>query len=292
MELLKKCLELTPIQGGKYGPYYKREDLFSPFEDSPINGTKLRQLIYLFYKYTKEKNRVVSAASVKSPQLPMVARVSKEFDLPCELFIGSSNFETAVKNNPMVALAVKYGANLNRSRCAFNSALQHAGKAFAKEDDYFLEYGISTTKKEQWKDFYSFGGKQVENIPDSVTTITMTAGSCNSVTSLLVGLQNQGRLSNFKYELVGVGPSKMKLLKERFEYVTSIELPIDLITFHDCHQKKLFTYHDRIPFSLDGIVFHPTYEGKMMWYLRKFKPDLLRDETNLIWIVGSEPNVQ
>lgn len=302
MDLFKEAAKLTPIQKGK-GCYYKRDDLFTPFDDSPINGSKLRMCIWLMNNLARDARRVVSAASVKSPQLPMVTRVGMAFGKEVHLFIGSSNMAKADRN-PMVKLAMDYGAEMHQSKCGFNSALQHAGKAFVEEGDFFLEYGISTTDEALWKEFYTFGGSQTKNIPEDITKITITAGSCNSVLSVLVGLHNQGRLHDHVYNLIGVGPIKLKLVQERFEHITGEPLPMNLIDYHniwisgdkgvtaDITSGGLaFTYDKRVKCTYDGIEFHPNYEAKMITWLQAQRPDLLDDETNLIWIVGSEPKI-
>ena len=283
--LYEKCLSPTPVHQSSIGVRFKREDLFKPFEDSPVNGTKLRQCIWLVKNLSAGKKRVVSAASVRSPQLAMAAKVSKEFGKECVLFVGSSNLEAA-KKNPMVKLADEYGAHFNQAPCPFNSALQKTARDFVQEGDYFLEYGISTTQPDHWKDFYSFGGLATANIPQDIEKIIIPAGSCNSVLSLLIGLYNSDRLFDFEYHLVGVGPSKYQMLMERFEHVTQTPLPEDKITYDDLH--GVYQYSDSVPFSLEGINFHPTYEGKVMTHLFNNRRDFLHNDKNLFWIVGGE----
>lgn len=303
IDLFKKAGELTPVVQGKGGCYYKRDDLFSPFPDSPINGSKLRMCIWLMSNLGGNAHRVVSAASVKSPQLPMVAKVGKEFGKDVHLFIGSSNMEKADRN-PMVALAKQYGATFHQSRCAFNSALQYAGKKFVEEQDFFLEYGISTTNPDNWKQFYSFGGKQTENIPEDITKITITAGSCNSALSLFTGLYNQGRINDHVYNLFGIGPTKFKMVQERYKHITGEDLPVDKIDYHNIfveeHGKSpvhetahglCYTYAQRLKCVHDDIEFHPNYEAKMITWMQEKRPELLTDPTNLVWIVGSEPKL-
>ncbi len=291
IDLYKKCYELTPITRNE-GCYYKGEDLFRPFEDSPINGTKLRQCIWLIKNLTMTKTGVISAASVRSPQLPMVARVAKAFGKTCRLVIGSSNLETAKRENKMVALADTYGVEWIQSKCAYNSALQAAAKKSKFNNEFMLEYGISTTHPDFWLEFYSFGGRQVKNIPQEVNTIIMTAGSCNSILSVMIGLWNERRLHKFKFKLIGVGPSKYQMLKARFEYATKDSLPEDQIEYIGLHEMKVYKYEDKQPFEYDGITFHPTYEGKMMKWLSDNRPELLASRNNLIWIVGSEPCIR
>lgn len=287
--LLDKCMEMTPVHQGKNkGCWYKRDDLFRPFEDSPINGTKLRQCFWLMNNLSVGYDTVVSASSVKSPQLPLVTKVAKAFDKEVIFFIGSQNMKKTAEKNPMVRMAVEYGAELRQAPCAYNSALQKTARDYADEIGAFLlEYGISTTDPKNWYNFYTFGGHQTRSIPKQIKSITMTAGSCNSALSVLIGLFNQTRLLDFKFNLVGIGPSKFKLLQERFEHATGMQLPVNNFVYYDIHD-KLYTYDQRVNFNYDGINFHPRYEAKMMTFLHKTKPHLLQDNTNLIWIVGSE----
>jgi adenylate kinase family enzyme len=63
-------LDLTPVENIG-GMWWKREDKFAPIGYGNINGSKLRQLIWLFSQ--KRYPGVVSGAVTGSPQLPMVA---------------------------------------------------------------------------------------------------------------------------------------------------------------------------------------------------------------------------
>jgi len=61
-------MDLTPVE--KRGDYYfKRDDLYQPFDFSRVNGSKLRQCQLLIKKNIDiAKNGVITGTSVLSPQ--------------------------------------------------------------------------------------------------------------------------------------------------------------------------------------------------------------------------------
>lgn len=84
--------ELTPVQ--KVGRlYFKRDDHFAPLGYGGINGSKLRQAIWLVKNYIDGggSKTIYSGASVKSPQLPMTSAVATHFGLKSKHVIGATN---------------------------------------------------------------------------------------------------------------------------------------------------------------------------------------------------------
>src|SRR3990167_6033243 len=79
---------LTPVEEHE-GVYFKRDDYFAPLGYGGINGSKLRQCIYLI---NQARNLgaagILSAASVRSPQLSMSTAVAKPYGLPAVQIIG------------------------------------------------------------------------------------------------------------------------------------------------------------------------------------------------------------
>jgi hypothetical protein len=80
-------LHLTPVENiGDI--WWKREDEFAPLGRGNINGSKLRQLIWLFSQ--SRLPGVISGAVTGSPQLPMTAACAKHWGMPCVQFTGGS----------------------------------------------------------------------------------------------------------------------------------------------------------------------------------------------------------
>ena len=90
---------------------------------------------------------------------------------------------------------------------------------------YFLEYGITLglhhTAQEIY-DFHKIGAEQVKNIPDEVTDLVIGAGSCNSSTSVLLGLALYPKKNLKRIHLVELGLSKLGYLTSRLEKMNEV----------------------------------------------------------------------
>ena len=95
---------LTPVD--EYNNIlFKREDLYKPY-DNFISGGKIRQCRDLVEKnldYIKEEcdSTISTAASIISPQSPIVSRVAKEFNLKSIIGFGNTTLEKALKHKAM-----------------------------------------------------------------------------------------------------------------------------------------------------------------------------------------------
>src|SRR5215813_14561225 len=116
--------DLTPVE--RHGMlYFKREDKFCPLGYGGINGSKLRQLIWLVSRYAAKPGAVglISGASVKSPQLSMGTAVACHYDLQSIHVIGATKRDTACKHEN-VAIAAWLGARFHISPVAYNPFIQ------------------------------------------------------------------------------------------------------------------------------------------------------------------------
>ena len=102
---------LTPVE--KVGKtYFKREDKFAPLGYGGINGSKLRQCIWLVDEYVKNSENpvgIISGTSVKSPQLPMGSAVAEHYNLNSIHVIGATKSSIAHKHEN-VAMATWFKA--------------------------------------------------------------------------------------------------------------------------------------------------------------------------------------
>lgn len=313
---------LTPVEAGPSGLLYKREDKFAPLGYGGINGAKLRQLIHLVARQTARHpgtRGIMTAASVLSPQVSMAALVGAHFGLPVSVVLGATRPDTAVKHEN-VAIATRAGAQFIYTPVGFNPALQRACtlelQRFRYRDYYRLCYGITTpddAADREVEAFHRVGAAQAANIPDGVRTLVMTAGSCNSVTSVLYGIARHQPAGLRRVFLTGIGPTRLDWLWRRLgqiERATGTEIrslftrrylhhpdksggngPI-LLEHHDLHATGWVTYQDKKRWTQDGIDFHPTYEGKAMTYLAERSPGWWEKPKGdvLFWIVGSAPS--
>lgn len=297
---------LTPITAGER-VLYKREDAFAPLGYGGINGSKLRQLIYLVDRYRDGNDGagegIITGASVLSPQVSMSALVARHFRLPITIVLGGTTPASSLRHEN-VAIAAEAGADFAYVPVGYNPALQRGVVELAKRPFhagwYRLHYGITTPDRadpEEVEAFHAVGAPQVRNIGADVRTLVMTAGSCNSCVSVLYGLALWPPPNLERVVLIGVGPSRVQWMEDRLRAIeTAIgedvlgRFPIER---HDLHTSKFAAYGDRMPWLQDGIDFHPTYEGKMMTWLDLHRAELpwWRDAAGdvLVWIVGSRP---
>lgn len=288
--------EYTPVEN-RNGRYYKREDLYRS-EAYGVNGAKFRACRYLIDRAVENGAvEIVSASSVLSPQAAMAAVVAEENGVEATIVLGATRPDSATKHQS-VKTAVLAGAELNTdTRIAFNPPLQRAGKALAAERPgaWQLPYGITTPDDAPWEDvadFLNVGAPQVDNLPDSIETLVIPFGSGNTAAGVLYGLLTRSVPNKLRrVVLVGVGPDRMKWLRERLAYVgTDLEqlgaegIELEHISLHG----TFASYGDKMPETADGIVMHPTYEGKVVRYLDIFEPEwwTRRDGSTCFWIVG------
>lgn len=318
----------TPIE--KIGSiYFKREDKFAPLGYGGINGSKLRQCIWLIHEYTQNSQRplgIISGTSVKSPQLPMGSAVAEHYGLRSIHIIGATNPQSAIKH-PNVELATWFGALFNtQTKVGYNPVLQRTVQKYLKEDkklkDYFyLEYGITLDHKshpgERVENFHRIGAEQLRVFPDDVENLIIPAGSCNSTVSILYGIAKYKPKNLKNIYLIGIGPNRIKFTEERLKIIqeqSGIDTNIFARNFlhnpeeekfynqqnphadykynlfhFDLHTTKYVNYQDEVKMSYEGLDFHPTYESKVVKYTKEFLPSLWEGNT-LFWIVGSKPS--
>lgn len=284
--------ELTPFENRK-GLWVKREDVYAPLGVGGPSGSKLRQLIWQMNRQRAGKTHVLSGASIQSPQLLMSAIVGAHFGLPTRLVVYSKPETVLRHTSPHIAAG--FGAVFEFVRGPYNPIIQRRVRELKREDSLMVEYGITvdhtTQPAEEVLKFHEVGAHQVSNLPDSVRTLYMPAGSCNSLTSVLLGLsRNRKNLSELR--TIGIGPDKRAWMRER---LAIMGVDVDRLPFkwshHSLHDSGYSKYSDHFNGeAIDGIPLHPVYEGKVWRYLRQHA-QLQMDDTEAFWIVGAAPNV-
>lgn len=299
-------LDVSPVEEVA-GLVFKREDKYAPLGEGSINGSKLRQLIWLVHQYKQRggSQGLISGASTTSPQLSMGSTVANHYGLPSTHVVGLNQFMNtkAVRAKPEVQMATLMGAEFIIHHAARNNIVQSVVRELLKQPEYrgyfHLEYGVSI---DHWKHpareveaFHRVGAEQVQNIPECDSLI-IPAGSCNSLVSILYGLAiYQPKVR--KLVLVEIGPSKRQWVQERAMAIQAInptQSPMKAlggslypVEYHDLHNSGYVKYEDRKKYQHGSIEFHPHYEGKLMTYLAERRPDLLAID-NVIWIIAGE----
>jgi hypothetical protein len=267
---------------------YKREDLCTL--PAGVNGAKLRACDHLIRQGAAAgATRVISAASVLSPQNAMASVLAQRYGLRCTVVLGGTTPRSALQHKS-VRMAVDHGAELDCIRVGYNPALQKraADLSGADPQSYWLQYGITTApgaSARELRAFHQIAADQVTNLPDTIKTLIVPFGSGNTAAGVLLGLNQHRPPALERIVLVGIGPNRQRWLRDRFEYM-GVSLP--RYRHLDLHGSGYASYSDKMPGSADGIVLHPTYEGKVVRYLNEKAPEwwVRRDGTTCLWIVG------
>jgi 1-aminocyclopropane-1-carboxylate deaminase/D-cysteine desulfhydrase-like pyridoxal-dependent ACC family enzyme len=281
---------LTPVED-RGGRWYKREDLHLGAHG--VNGAKLRACQHLIGEAQRAGHtRVVTAASVLSPQSPMAAVVSREHGMRCTVINAAGSPATFARHQTMM-IAAENGADFLSVPVGFNPYLQQRARQLADETGaYLLRYGITpdpAADRATLSRFHATGGNQVANLPPGVRTLVLPFGSGNSAAGVLFGLARHPAQAKrlHRVVLMGIGPNRQEWLRTRLADlgVDRYPCPVEHV---DLHGTGFARYQDKMPETRDGIRFHPTYEGKIVRYLDRAAPRWwqARDGSTILWIVG------
>jgi hypothetical protein len=306
--------DLTPVE--KIGDiYFKREDKFAPLGFGSINGSKLRQCIWLVHEWIRTKNirGVVSGSVVGSPQHPFISSICKHYGIGCLIVTGSKNYKSHIN----MQLAEDMGAQFHVTNIGYARALQSKSFKLAKllPNHEVLETNITVDERlntpERIEAFHKVGSYQVNNIPEHIENLIIPCGSCNSVTSILYGIALNKPKNLKRILLMGIGnngsyhpdyiPRRLKIiskvinenLNDKFNYTfldNQNKDGIEVIRY-DLNGSGFCSYDMWMPFNYSGIELHPRYEGKVFNFMKAkepfFKPYM--NEKTLFWVVGNEP---
>lgn len=282
---------LTPWEQHE-GVWFKMESKYAPLGYGGPNGAKLRQLQHLFMRYRGSATHVVTGASVLSPQHSMTAILASYYGLPSRHIVGATN-EVSMMAHTNLRVAKGFGARFEIIKVAYNPMLQRKVAELTLDSSFVVPYGITRDHKacpsEEIYDFHMVGARQVENMPDSVKTLIVPSGSCNTLTSIVLGLSRDSKNLDTLYS-VGIGPDRRAWTRERLRVlgVDPDRLPFRWVE-KSLHEEGV-KYSDSVKETFAGIVMHPNYEGKVVRHLRQ-AGGLDAGLGTAFWIVGSAPNL-
>ena len=278
---------LTPVEEYN-GIYFKRDDLYAPYGENFITGGKIRQCRHLvesnLEQIHKEFNSTITtAASIHSPQNPIVARVAKEFNLKCLIGIGGTTVEKA-KQRKGIELCLDLGAEVKilSEHYAFNNVLySRLGKLCDENPMFKILFGYSMkTHKDSIVDTIA---DQVQNVDcDSLYVIV---GSGVTLNGILEGVMKY----NKKFQIIGLQPFGHDRRKTMHPFPELWELTENggIYTKIRSHRYKYITgkypynalLKKNVGFDLDMI-----YESKGFEMMEKIiKPN----EKSCYWVVGN-----
>lgn len=275
--------KLTPVENHD-GMYFKRDDLFKPFQDIPLSGGKVRQclsLLALKYDYIKENcnNSVVTGTGMTSPQGIIVTKCANYFEMKSCIFIGNTKPESIRKNTLMMNVLYQGGRLNYDSKQGFEVALNATIKR-TQPEAYHIKFGINA--QEAPEAIIGSTSNQVQNIPDELDYIIVPCGSCIMLSGILLGIKKYGkRVKNIVgiqiagYDRTG---TIQNLIKE--------DLPYNLLLSKD------YPYSRKVKRVVDGILLDPLYEAKAYDYMMKYMLNDINKKKVLFWIVGDSNPVR
>jgi len=186
--------ELTPVEQHD-GTYYKRDDLFVPFDDVPLSGGKVRQAIKLLGPSADDIRRrlngvVLTATGVHSPQGLIIARVAYEYGLRTVLFIGATTQRGALDRHRMLRTALRFNTTLDCSaRVAYETSLTAAIASWQRCHGaaYHVKFGINL--RDHSAAILGSTSQQARNIPREVETVVVPVGAGITAAGILLGVR-------------------------------------------------------------------------------------------------------
>lgn len=284
--------ELTPVELHN-GIYYKRDDLFQPYDDIPINGGKVRQCIALVENNLEHikrdcNNTIATASSIESPQGIIIARVAKEYGLKSILAVGGGiDADKLVAKHKLVKACKDVGCEIRAvNKLGYNSVLYSKLQEMQKTEKFFIAlFGINVDSN-----FDSILGttiKQVDNLPlDKLSTIVVPVGSALMYSAILIGLQEKGWLKEKGNRCIGIQIANTGR-KDTIDSVLAKRFFMQRIKY-DFVLDPTYKYHTYVKQNINGtnIALDPIYEAKAHEYA--IKNGMLKDDdTCLYWVVGN-----
>lgn len=289
----KNVNDITPVE--EYdGVYYKRDDLYRPFDPEPLNGGKVRQCITLIQsnleKIKNEHNSTVATVtSINSPQGIIIARVCKMFDLKCIIGVGGQG----INNNIICEKIREYGAEIiTLSRMAYDNVLYSKLMEIHKTRPFFvIKFGINVSESSEIRDYIA---NQVINIPDELENLVIPTGSGICAGAILYGIKKFGKKVKNVWVIQIAGYDRTATINKISGGVPYIYFPYNKFPYSK--KLKIFITSD---FQLDTV-----YEAKgYHWMINSPHPDevykfgkLTKPETDrievgykktLFWCVGN-----
>jgi 1-aminocyclopropane-1-carboxylate deaminase/D-cysteine desulfhydrase-like pyridoxal-dependent ACC family enzyme len=279
--------ELTPVELHD-GRWYKRDDLFAPFDDVPLSGGKVRQAMLLLGAKRDEIVRdyggvVLTATGVHSPQGLIIARVARHFDLDCVVFVGATTIASALTRHSMLRRATMCGATIDASaRMAYEPALAAAAERWRDAHDgagYIVRFGINLDDAPAA--IIESTALQVRNVPDDVETIVVPVGAGITAGGVILGARAVQAIDDRTLDVVCVQISGYDRRK-------TIERIVDGLPYA-WHVIEDVPYATHAHCVVDGVKLDPIYEAKAHDWLVGGPYD---DASTCFWIVGDSTAVR
>jgi 1-aminocyclopropane-1-carboxylate deaminase/D-cysteine desulfhydrase-like pyridoxal-dependent ACC family enzyme len=281
-----KYHELTPVE--KHGGFFfKRDDLYKPFEDFDITGGKTRQCLYLVETNLDSIRRdssstIATAASVHSPQATIVARVAKEFGLKCIIGHGAKD---PLKHRAM-QMCVDLGAELVTlvTNNAYNNVLySHLARLNQTRPFFTINFGYQALTNPEA--IIEMNANQVKNLPDDLDMLVVNVGSGVSGSGILVGLEKYKphllKNKDFLHFIQPFGYDRKETLCQAADFGTTFHYHQGNYPYHTPKKIAVDSYPNTNHLYLDEI-----YESKGFHYMITHLP-VWQGKKVCYWLIGN-----
>lgn len=267
---------LTPVE--KHGDvWYKRDDLYAPYGEDWITGGKIRQCRHLVesnleYIQKECNNTIATAASIHSPQAPIVSKVAEEFGCKSIIGFGNSTVEKALKRKGMAECS-NLGSEmivLSESQ-GFNNVLYSNLNKLRKERPFFpILFGYAATTNRE--SIINQIADQVENVDCDVLYVPL--GSGITFASILEGMKKYDK----KFKVVGIQPFGYDRKTDIHKLCTEPQWEYD----YEYVQGK-FPYNKLVKRNV-GFELDMIYESKAHIIMEEM---LDPSKKNCYWVIGN-----
>lgn len=274
---------ITPVEKHN-SMYFKRDDLYQPFDDIPLSGGKVRQCLSLLaikQQYIKDNcnNLVVTGTGVTSPQGIIVTRSAKYFDINSCIFVGNTKPESIRKNTLMMNILYQGGHINYESKQGYENCLNAVLKR-TYPNAYHISFGLNAPEVPEailWST-----ANQVQNIPDELDYLIVPCGSCIMLSGILLGIKKYNKQVKNVIGIQIAGYDRTKVIQG----LINENLPYKLLLSKD------YPYSKHLKSAVDGIVLDPLYEAKAYDYMTKYMLNDISNKKTLFWIVGNSTPVR
>ena len=293
LDVIQKIDELTSIEEYN-GIFYKRDDLFKPFTDSPLNGGKTRQALSLIQTtldiIRKDYNSTVSTAcSVHSAQGVIIARIAKEYNLKFILVVSGKSLEDSLSRYKSLRIVKDLGGDIRVvSKLGYNNVLNSKLNEISKSEKSFtIAFGMNY--KNYAKSIIETNVNQVRNIPQELDSLVIPVGSGVTSAGILSGLRKfDKQVKNIiLVQIAGFDRTKEinEIVNEDIDiWEPSIQIPYKFIRYGKYPYSKWLDCKISDDFSLDG-----RYEAKAHEWMLNNKSTL--GNKILFWVIGNTKEV-
>ncbi len=284
--------ELTPIEKITDNFYVKRDDLFVPYSDLPINGGKVRQCISLIennldYIKSECNNWVYTSGGILSPQSVILARVCKEYGINFKFFRGCTS---TPKSNNLLDICEHLGGIIDSStKQCFEVNLNYTIEQCKLNGEKFFHVKFGINVENDRDSIIGSVAEQVKNIPSDIDTIIVPCGSCIMISGIIDGVRKYKK----NCKIIGIQIAGYDRSKDIDNMINNnIFDSLENNVSYELRISKDYRYSRPIKRNINDIELDNYYESKALDYYDKYMKSEFENKKVLFWIVGNSTSIR